>query len=183
MQLVKRLRVRSMLWEERENCKLTVGSVDQYLQNKGTHVLSKNLAGTVGISLGPDLVGRDLEYTFTHRMLIGERRPGPGPRWPTEPKEWVMYTKECYELGMTSFLLCRVERSDTWSWSAAGSYVPGAPLYYRRHHLLSLVCGYDTEFSPISSFQLDLTPEEYEECTKLLPGSVFDLTLRLVDST
>lgn len=180
MQLVKRLRVREMCWDQPDACTFSLESVDLYREDKGTHRMSCTLAATFAIPLIPGLIGRDIEYIFAHRMLTGKRFPAPGPRLATESEVWLAYSEEISSLNPNSVLLCEVVRREVWGWYPNLGYVSQELLRHCVRHVLTVASGSDPEFPPACSLTIELTPEEYENCTKLLPGSVFDLTLRLV---
>lgn len=168
------------MWQQREGCTLILNHVDVCREEEGEHWISRELADTYGIPLDPSLIGRALEYTLTHRMLTGERVPTPVPREATEPEAWLHYSDEAWSLKPTTVLLSEIQRLEVWSWLPDAGYAPGEPLHHRARYVLWVNSWSDFESSPVCSLTVELTPEEYDACTKLLPGSIFDLTLRLV---
>ena len=180
MQLVKCLRVTAMHWQHAGGCTLTLCATDVHREDRGKHWLSRTWAESAGIPLDPSLFGRDLAYTLSHRMLVGKILPAPSPRLTGEPTEWIIFHDAVQELDEQTVLLKEVRRAERWNWTPDGGVVEGESLRHHGQCLLDVCSGGDWEDPPSCALTLELTEAEFAACIQLLPGSVFDLTLRLL---
>ena len=186
MQLVKQLRVDKMHCDHHPDVyALILCGIDPYREDKGVYPLNRETACACAIPFDSSLMHRDIEFTFAHRMLVGERIVMQKPQAPADFEEWLDYSREVDALGENTLLLDKVVQHEEWTWHPYAGHPPKELLLHQSKYFLKALVWSALENSPSENCLLtvELTPEEYEECTKLLPGSVFDITLRLVPAS